>query len=132
MTTLLTQAQLDQWTVAKLDSIEAKIETLQTRLGGIMAQIIDINALIGQLNVTTNGLAATNAKVAAGITEVGNDLQALRDQLEEGGTAEEVAEVVTKLTDLQQRLAQHAQVAQSNADVLTTLGQDPANPIPVP
>ena len=130
MTTFLFEAELNRWIVDKLDSMDTKIDELKTRLGGIMASVTDINALVAQLNTTTNGLAATNAQVAAGITEVGNDLQALRDQLAAGGTPEQVADAVAKLTELQQRLAQNAQVAQSNADVLTTLGQDPANPIP--
>ena len=126
MTKFLTQ---DQWIIDKLESIE---QLLITKGGLIMAEIKDINDLVAQLNTTTNGLAATNAQVATAIAEVGSDLQALRDQLAGGATPEEIEAAVTKLTDLQQRLAQNAQVAQSNADVLTTLGQDPANPIPTP
>ena len=94
-----------------------------------MAQFSDISDLIKAIDAKTNELAASDAQVASGITEVANDLEALRTQLAAGATPEQLDQAATDLAALQQKLTGHAATAQQNADALTAIGQDPSNPV---
>lgn len=99
-----------------------------------MTKASEILDLLQQIDTRTTQLGTISTEVAAGLTEVRSDLQALRDQIGNGsGISETDAEAIKlRIAEIDSRLGAATTSLQGQAAELTALGQDPANPVPPP
>lgn len=103
-------------------TIMAAIDDLKTQVTSLQTQVDDLQAALDAEQAQIQGLLDTNAEVVTGLN---NQIAALQQQVANGATPEQLAEVATQLTNISNSLAT------TKTDLEGTIADDTA-PAPVP